>query len=205
LDIPLDIHLERDIWKCIDNRHSIFIGKEENEMMTINKSKVIIFSIFVMLFFGGSIFHVHEASAEMKRVSGTSELLKRIVTSQSLFNETNVRLINNLQLYSSSDPDWDKARVFSMYFYINPTRDGDDYKGCLVVTHQNGDQTFFEYDGSWKWALPKDGISWISESKGRFTGGTGKFERISGTITVKVVGRGQSYVSSNWEVEYEIK
>ena len=92
-----------------------------------------------------------------------------------------------------------------MFFYINPTRDGDDYKGCLVVTHQNGDQTFVEYDGSWKWALPKDGASWISESKGRFTGGTGKFEWISGTITIKVEGKYKSYVSATWEAEYEIK
>jgi hypothetical protein len=89
-------------------------------------------------------------------------------------------------------------------FRINPTRDGDDYNGYLAITHHNGDQTFVKYDGSWKWALPKDGYSWISESKGRFTGGTGKFEGISGTITVKVEGNGQSYLSSKWEAEYEI-
>ena len=176
-------------------------------MMTVSKGKVINVSLFIitLLFFVGSIFHGTEASAEMKKVSGTSKLLKRILTSQSVFNETNVRLINNLQLYSSSDPDWDKARVFSIFFYINPTRDGDDYKGCLVVTHQNGDQSFVEYDGSWKWALPKDGVSWISESEGRFTGGTGKFEWISGTITIKVEGKYKSDTSATWEAEYEIK
>lgn len=175
-------------------------------MMAINKSKMIIISIFIiMIFFGGSIFHDHEAYAEMKKVSGTSKVLKNLVTLESHYKETNVRLINKLHLYSSADPDWEKARVFSMYFYINPTRDGDDYKGCLAITHQNGDQTFVEYNGSWKWVIPKDGINWTAESVGSFTGGTGKFEGIRGAITIKVVGRGQSYLSSNWEIEYEIK
>ena len=172
--------------------------------MTINKSKVIII-IFVMIFFGGSIFHVHEAYAEMKKVSGTSELLKRLLSEETYYDQTKIRLINNIQLYSSADPDWDKAKVFSIYYYINPTYDGDDYKGYLAITHQNGDQTFLKYDGSWKWALPKDGLSWISESKGKFTGGTGKFEGIRGAITIKVEGRDQNYVSAEWEAEYEIK
>jgi hypothetical protein len=174
-------------------------------MMTINKSKVIIISIFIIIFFGGSIVHIQEASAEMKKVYGTSQLLRRLVTDDNNYDQTRFRLINNIQLYSSADPDWNKAKVFSIYYYINPTRDGDPYNGLLAITHHNGDQTFVKYDGSWKWALPKDGYSWISESKGRFTGGTGKFEGISGTITIKVEGSGQSYISSKWETEYEIK
>ena len=174
-------------------------------MMTINKSKVIIISIFLMIFFGGSIFHVHEASAEMKKVAGTSEILKNLVTHETILKDTRVRLINKLHLFSSADPDWDKARIFSMFFYVNPSLDGDDYKGCLAITHQNGDQTFAEYAGSWKWAIPKDDVNWTAESKGYLTGGTGKFDGIRGTFTNKVVGKGQNYVSSNWELEYEIK
>jgi hypothetical protein len=190
-----------DIKACSDNHDK----KGGTMVIPISKGRAITISIFVMIFFGGALLHVHEASAEMKKVSGTSEIPKRILTSQFLLNETNVRLVNNLQLYSSADPDWDKARVFSMYFYINPTRDGDDYRGCLVITHQNGDQTFVEYDGSWKWTTPREGAKWIAESKGRFTGGTGKFEGIKGTITVKSEGLGSSTTSSGWEIEYEIK
>ena len=177
-------------------------------MIATNKSKVIIISIFIIvIFLGGSIFHVHEAYAEMKIVAGTSKLLKRLITTNETYpDQTRVRFINTLQMYSSADPDWDKAKVFSVSYSINPTHDGDPYNGCLAITHHNGDQTFIKYDGSWKWALPKDGLSWISESKGKFTGGTGKFEGISGTFTVTVEGRGPShYVSSKWEVEYEIK
>ncbi len=174
-------------------------------MMTINKSKVIITSIFIMIFFGETIVHIQEASAEMKKVSGTSEILKRLVSLESDLKEVRISLTNRLHLYSSADPDWDKARVFSMYFYINPTRDGDDYKGCLAITHQNGDQTFVEYNGSWKWVIPKDGINWTAESKGYFIGGTGKFDGIKGTITIKVAGKSSRLVSSEWDAEYEIK
>ena len=127
-------------------------------------------------------------------------------TEDSYSDQVRIQLINNIQLYSSADPDWDKAKVFSLYYYINPTGDGDDFKGYLVITHHNGDQTFAKYDGSWKWASPRDGVTWIAETTGYFTGGTGKFDVIRGTITVKVVGKGPShYVSSNWEAEYEIK
>ena len=92
-------------------------------MMTINKSRVIILSIFIMIFFGGSIVHIQEASAEMKKVYRTSQLLRRLVTDDNIYDQTTFRLINNIQLYSSADPDWNKAKVFSIYYYINLTLD----------------------------------------------------------------------------------
>ncbi len=161
-------------------------------MTTINKIKVTIInwgliSIFIIICFFGSIVHNKEAYAEMKKVSITSKLLKTLISTDETYpDQTRVRFINNLQMYSSADPDWDKAKVFNVRYSINPTRDGDPYNGCLAITHHNGDQTFIKFDGSWKWALPKDGVSWISDSNGKFTGGTGKFEGISGTVTIKV-------------------
>ena len=174
-------------------------------MISIGKSKVITISIFILIFLGGSLLQGHKSYAEMKKVSGTSEILKRLVSLESDLKEVRVRLTNRLHLYSSADPDWDKARVFSMYFYINPVPDEDFYKGCLAITHQNGDQTFVEYDGSWKWTVPKDHVNWTAESKGYFIGGTGKFDGIKGTITIKVVGKSSRLVSSEWDAEYEIK
>ena len=181
-------------------------------MATINKSKVTVINrgftvIFIVICFLLSLIQSQEAYAEMKKVSVASKLLKTLITTDETYpDQTRVRFINNLQIFSSADPEWDKAKVFGVRYSINPTRDGDPYNGCLAITHHNGDQTFIKYDGSWKWALPKGSHSWISESKGKFTGGTGKFEGISGTFTVTVEGRGPShYVSSKWEVEYEIK
>lgn len=174
--------------------------------MAINKSKVIIISVFItMIFWGGSIVHVQEASAEMKKISGTFEIVKDLETIETELNNTKVRLRKKLLLFSSSDPDWDKARVFETYFFINPTRDGDKYRGSFAISHQNGDLTFVSYEGSWKWKMPKDRFSWTAETEGSFIGGTGKFEGIAGAIKIEEVGRGRVRVSANWEAEYDIK
>ncbi len=180
-------------------------------MATTNKSKVAVINrayttIFFAICFLLTLIQSPEADAEMKKISVTSKLLKTLLTSDEIYpDQTKVRFINNLQILSSADLDWDKAKVFGVRYYINPTRDGDPYKGCVAITHHNGDQTFIRFDGSWKWIEPKDGFSWISESKGEFTGGTGKFEGISGTVTITVEGKGpRHYVSSKWEFEYEL-
>jgi hypothetical protein len=172
-------------------------------MMTTNKSKVIITSIFILIFFGGSIVHIQEASAEMKKISGTSTLLKELLNDSKYHNQANVRFTQALEMFSSADPDWDKAKIITAYYYVNPKGEEDNYNGSFVITHHTGDQTFIRYEGEWKWALPKDRINWTAETRGYFTGGTGKFEGIIGTITVKLRG-GSSPRSANWEVEYEI-
>jgi hypothetical protein len=71
----------------------------------------------------------------MKIVAGTSKLLKRLITTNETYpDQTRVRFTNNLQMFSSADPDWDKAKVFGVRYSINPTRDGDPYNGCLAIT-----------------------------------------------------------------------
>ena len=173
-------------------------------MMPISKRRAVTISIFILIFAGGSLFHGHKAYAEMKQVFATSKLTK-VLMDYSYYDKINVRRVHNHGIFSSSDPDWDKTKVFSANFYIDPTGEGDDYKGWWVFTHQNGDQTFAQYDGSWKWKLPRDGMKWTAESKGTFTGGTGKFEGIRGTISVEVEGDGSNYVKNSWEFKYELK
>ena len=173
-------------------------------MMPIFKSRAVTIGIFILIFTGGSLFHGHKGYAEMKQVFATSKLIK-VLSDQTYYNTINVRRVHNHGIFSSSDPDWDKAKLFSANFYINPTGKGDDYNGWWVFTHQNGDQTFAEYDGSWKWKQPKEGMKWTAESKGVFTGGTGKFERIRGTILVEVEGDGSNYVKTDWEFKYELE
>ena len=175
------------------------------KMTSIGKSRAITISIFILIFLGGSLLQGHKSYAEMIKVSGTSAIIKSFVSLESDLKEVRIRLTNKLHLYSSADPDWDKARVFSTFFYVNPVPDEDFYKGCLAITHQNGDQTFVEYDGSWKWTIPKDNANWTAVDKGYFIGGTGKFDGIKGTITIKRTGKRSKIVSIEWDAEYEIK
>ena len=187
-------------------------------MATLNKSKVTVINrgftiIFIIICFLLSIIQSQEAYAEMKKVSGTSKHVNRLIAYETYYPQTKVRFRNNLQMFSSADPDWDKAKIFTVFYYINPitvyyhinpTGEGDDYKGCAAITYANGDQAFIMYDGSWKWVLPRDGFRWTSETKGIFTGGTGKFEGIKGTFTSKGKGVGRSNTTGEWEIEYEI-
>lgn len=124
-------------------------------MTTIKKSKVTIINrvltrIFIVLCFFLSLIQSQEAYAEMKKVSGTYEVITRLLDVKTSYDQTIVRLVNDRFMYSSSDPDWDKAKSFSVRYLINPTGEGNDYRGCSAITHPNGDQTFIEYTGSWK-------------------------------------------------------
>jgi hypothetical protein len=161
-------------------------------------------SIFLAICFLFPLVQSQEAYAEMKKVSGTSKQIAKLFADETFYDQTKVRFLNNLQMYSSDDPDWDKAKVFSVYFYVNPTRQGDDFNGCLAITHTNGDQTFIKYEGSWKWVSPRDGYRWDSETKGVFTGGTGRFKGIKGTLSSKGKGNGRKDLGGEWEIKYEI-
>ena len=160
--------------------------------------------IFIVICFLLSLIQSQEVSAEMKKVTGTSKSVERLLSAQRYYSGTNLRFVNHLLVYNSVDPNWDNAKVFSAYYYINPTGQGDEFRGCLAITHSNGDQTFIEYNGSWKWVLPRDGFRWTSEMKGLFTGGTGKFEGIRGILKSNVKGNGQNTIGGEWEVEYEL-
>jgi hypothetical protein len=178
-------------------------------MTTINKSKATIInrgltSIIIVICFLFSLFQSQEAYAEKKRVTGTSKQIDSLVDTRTYYNEAEVRLVNTTGMLSSTDPNWDKAKSFSVLYYINPTGQGDEYKGCVAITFPNGDHAYTKFSGSWKWVLPRDGYRWTSEEIGRFTGGTGKFKGIKGTITIKGKGEGQNYEIGEWEAEYEI-
>ena len=182
-------------------------------MTTINKRKVTIIyrgltSIFIMICLLLSLIQSQSVYAEMKKISGTAEQVSMLIADENYYDQTRVRFLNRLYMYSSGDPDWEKAKSFTVYYYINPTRQGDDFRGCTAITHPNGDQTFIKYDGSWKWVLPRDAglgwYRWTSEIKGQFTGGTGKYKGIRGTYSSKGKGNGQDNLTGEWEVEYEI-
>ena len=173
-------------------------------MMPISRNRAITISMLVLIFLGGSLFHGQKAYAEMKQVFASSK--NRILLSDdTYFDQVRVRVVNNHQIFSSSDPDWDKAKFFCSLYYINPTGQGDDFKGCFVITHQNRDQSFIKFEGSWKWKEPKDGWKWTAEIKGSFIGGTGKFEGIRGTVLIEQEGAGQQRLKTDWEIKYELE
>ena len=87
-------------------------------MNPINKISVrglvsVTFVICILL----SINYSQKAYAEMKKVSGTSTQISKLSADQILHDQTKVRFVNNLHLFNSTDADWDKAKVFSAYFY----------------------------------------------------------------------------------------
>jgi hypothetical protein len=98
-------------------------------------------SIFIFTCLILSLSNSQSAYAEMKKVSGNSEQISKLHSGYTTYGQTKVRFVNNLHVYASADSDWNNAMVFSAYFYINPSRQGDDYEGSLAITHLNGDQT----------------------------------------------------------------
>ena len=77
-------------------------------------------SIFFVICILLSINYSRKAYAEMKKVSGTSTQISKLYAGQTFHDQTKVRFVNNLHMLSSTNADWDNARVFSAYFYINP-------------------------------------------------------------------------------------
>ena len=161
-------------------------------------------SFFIVTCFLLSLFQNPEAYAEMKKVTGTSKIVNNLLDYEKHYGQSKVRFVNILQIYSSAEPDWNNAKVFNACYYVDSTHQGDDYDGCLVIMHPNGDQTFMQYEGSWNWVLPRKGYQWISDTKGRFTGGTGKFKGIRGSFKYKGKGDGKKDLGGEWVVEYEI-
>jgi hypothetical protein len=101
---------------------------------------------------------------------------------------------------SSTDPDWDNAHVF-LVEYNHPTK-VKVFKGYTAITHPGGDQTFFKWEAKQK---SLGGADFISVAKGRYIGGTGKFNGITGSWTSKTKFTETEGRKVEWETEYEIK
>lgn len=170
-------------------------------MTNINRGLIGIFIAICFLFLQ---IQSQEAYAEMKKVSGNSKQSAKLFTDYSHADKTVIKLDNYHYIFTSAESDWDKAKVFRVLYYLNPTNQGDEYTGCLVITHQSGDQIFVKYEGAWKWTTPRNGYQWILEEQGRITGGDGKFEMIKGLYRAKGKGDREEYAEGEWEIEYEI-
>lgn len=161
-------------------------------------------NIIVVICLLSPLVQSQEACAEMKKIAGTSKRLDRLTDISKFYDQTKVQLVNIVNIFSSADPDWNKATHFNVFYYLNPTLEGDSYHGCASITLSNGDHFFITYSETWEWVSPRDGFRWISEEIGYFTGGTGKFKGIRASFKFKGSGNEYKNVTGEWEAEYEI-
>jgi hypothetical protein len=62
-------------------------------------------SIFIAICFLFLLIQSQEAYAEMQKVSGTSKQIAKLLADETLYDQTKVRFVNTLKMYSSADPD----------------------------------------------------------------------------------------------------
>ena len=149
-----------------------------------------------------SLFQGQEVYAESKKVSGTLKsttvLDKEFIRLPDMISSIEFRFLH--RVWSSTDPDWDNALVCTVR-YTHPTK-LRVYKGYDVITHPGGDQTFIKWEGKLE---PLGGVDFITEIKGRYIGGTGKFKGITGSWTSKLKFTQAEGTTAEWETEYEAK
>jgi len=142
------------------------------------------------------------AYAEARKVRGTTE--SSVIVANTLLFLASTLDTGQLQSRSRSaisrDPDWNQAKLFSTSFWDPAMQLEHRARGHMVISHPGGDQTFLEYEVSWKNVGPIE-IEW--QMLGRFVRGTGKFKGIIGTWrergTSTSVGE-----SGDWETEYSL-
>jgi hypothetical protein len=92
---------------------------------------------------------------------------------------------------TSSDPDWNiQALVYSQWDNVGGN---GSHGGYAIYYHPNGDESYVKFEGK-----ASEGTF---EGKGTFTGGTGKFKNIKGTISYK--GKLVPEFSESFEAEVE--
>lgn len=158
---------------------------------------ILLISVWLLI----SLFQGQEVYAESKKVSGTTRSVTRLTQEIIRLPDMVSRLDFNIShwMLSSTDPDWDNAQVFYVR-YNHPTKP-KVYKGYMAITHPDGDQTFFKWEGKYE-AL--GGGDSLTDAKGRYIGGTGKFKEITGSWTHKLKSLATG-ITAEWETEYEVK
>jgi len=167
---------------------------------TIDK-RVVVCAFLIVICFTLAPVLTAEVYAKGKKVSGTvkerTELTRGFIRSTSYKPPIPVGEMENVfGVYSSDDPEWNGATFFSVWLIENL-----NFIGHAVITFKGGDQIFRTVKGKLKALNVHD---WTSDHRGWFVGGTGKFKGIKGTWREKIVHE-MSKVTTEWEVEYELK
>ena len=177
----------------------IFKAKNRKKISGIHGfAWILVFSVCLIV----APIESQEAYAESKKVSGA-------IKTRTLKSRTGIRnpfakvprhigwLWNIVGVYSSTDPDWDNTTFYTVRYAL----DANTIIVHTISTHPGGDQTFLKLEG--KLTTP-GGADKISQYRGRFLGGTGKFKGIRGSWKMKRE-KTQTKDISEWEAEYDVK
>ena len=154
-------------------------------------SAVLVFAVLVLLL---SLVLSDNASAEGKKVSGTAKsgpTLSQTTLLPGDVPQHEVVLVTRLQSWNSADPDWNNVQVTNFVF-SDYTAGTGAHRGYNANVHPGGHRTFFGFEGK----------LW-------FTGGTGKFQGITGEgayIGKAAAASGTAPISATfeWQAEYKL-
>ena len=142
------------------------------------------------------------AHAEPRKVTGTTGS-SNVVANTLIFLASTLdtgQLQSRSRDLMSQDPDGNRANVFSTSFWDPAMQLERRARGHMVITHPGGDQTFLQYEITWKNLGPTE-LEW--QILGLFVRGTGKFKGITGTWRE----RGKSTLTGDvgdWETGYSL-
>ena len=146
------------------------------------------------------------AHAEKRKVSGTAREVAEPTKSTPYARENPKRDIVQrvaVFLWNSGNPDWDGIVETSPQQALTVVNDAKDV-GHIVFHFKNGDECWGWYSGSYKVITKSDG-SWEVPFAGEkyFTGGTGKFANIKGTLRYKGTVTPTGGAVFTWEGELD--
>jgi hypothetical protein len=100
---------------------------------------------------------------------------------------------------TSADPDWNDAAI-TYWGTADLTGGNGPQRGYFHNAHADGDRDWGSFDGK----IATSGEQVTIEGTWQYTGGTGKFERISGKGTYKGRMTSPTEVATEWTGEYQI-
>ena len=173
-------------------------AKERKKIVGIRGVVGIFFIVFCFMV---SLIQTQEVCAESNKASGTltarTELARDYIRSTEYKPPIPVgEMINIFGVYSSDDPEWNNATYYAVWFIENL-----NFIEHAIITFEGGDQIFRKVKSKVKALNVHD---WTSDHEGWFIGGTGKFKGIKGRWREKIMHQ-MSEITTEWEVEYEIK
>ena len=172
---------------------------KENKKIAVTRGIVGI--ILIVFYVMVSLTQPNEVYAESKKASGTvkerNELSRDHIRSTEYKPPIPVGEMETIfGVYRSDDPEWNNATFYSVWLIENL-----NFIGHAIITFEGGDQIFRTVKGKLKALNVHD---WTSDHEGWFDGGTGKFKGIKGRWREKIM-HVMSGVTTEWEVEYELK
>ncbi len=129
--------------------------------------------------------------------AGKARLQTAVALSDSPNHELNLVEVTGAQ--KSTDAKWNNATV--TYWGIGDLVAGSGpQRGYFVNDHADGDRDWGTFDGK----ITGSGDQVTLEGKWTFTGGTGKFQGLSGSGSYKGRMPSPSEVAMEWKGEYEL-